>query len=166
MMFTIDEVQALVLGARMVETWADDELRQAARAVLDKVEAVLPPKERRRLSETALFALSFRVTKKARANMAVLRKAVHDRRVVTIAYLDQAQTQSERRLRPLGLYFWGHTWTLGAWCELRSDFRNFRLDRIERLELTDETFDHEPPVTLDSYLRAMTTDDDGAQSED
>jgi predicted DNA-binding transcriptional regulator YafY len=55
------------------------------------------------------------------------------------------------------LYFWGRTWTLGGWCELREGHRNFRLDRITEAHLTDDTFPLEPPVTLDDYLRAMTT---------
>jgi predicted DNA-binding transcriptional regulator YafY len=59
LMFTLPEVQALVLGVRMVEAWGDGQLRTAARAVLGKVEAVLPDADRHRIADTALFALSF-----------------------------------------------------------------------------------------------------------
>ncbi len=59
---------------------------------------------------------------------------------------------------PLGLYFWGNVWTLGAWCELRKDFRNFRLDRIEKALSTKQTFRTEPPLTIEDYVRAMTRD--------
>ena len=48
--------------------------------------------------------------------------------------------------------------TLGAWCELREDFRNFRLDRIEKTTSTRETFRSEPPLTIEDYMRAMTRD--------
>ena len=60
---------------------------------------------------------------------------------------------------PLGLYFWGSVWTLGAWCELRQDFRNFRLDRIEEMSLLDETFENESPATLEDFIKAMTDDE-------
>ena len=60
-----------------------------------------------------------------------------------------------RTVRPLGLYFWGSTWTLGAWCELREDFRNFRVDRIDELRALDSTFELVSPVTLEDYVRAM-----------
>jgi len=158
LMFNVAEIQALVLGARMVESWADDELRSAVRAALDKVEAVLPDAERERMRSTALFAISDHVSDDLRRFMSELRHATDDRKIVTIQYGDKESNPTERRVRPLGLYFWGRTWTLGAWCDLRGGFRNFRLDRIAHAEVTDETFEHEPPVTLQDYVRAMTAD--------
>ncbi len=155
MMFNVEEIQALVLGARMVETWGDDDLRMAARSVLDKTEAVLPPKQRGMIADTALFSLSFRVSGAARAVLGRVRRAVNERRKLVLYYSDAQGQPSERIVRPLGLYFWGPTWSLGAWCELRGGFRNFRLDRIDQVELSDEHFEHEPPVTLEDYVRAM-----------
>ena len=160
MMFSIDEIEALVLGARMVETWGDDDLRRAARSVLDKTEAMLPPKLRPRVEDTALFALSFRVSETARTVLGPVRRGVNGRRKLALRYRDADDRASERVVRPLGLYFWGATWTLGAWCELRADFRNFRLDRVDAVELLDDRFELEPPVTLEDYARAMTHDDD------
>jgi predicted DNA-binding transcriptional regulator YafY len=155
MMFNVDEIQALVLGARMVEVWGDDDLRRAARNVLDKTEAALPPKLRPRVHDTALFAVSFRASEEVRAIMGPIRRAVDEHRKLLLHYRDADEQHSERTVRPLGLYFWGMTWTLGAWCELRQDFRNFRLDRIEAVELRDEGFELIPPVTLEDYVRAM-----------
>ena len=158
LMFSGEEVQALVLGARMVESWGDSELRQAARSVLTKVEAVLPPSKRQQLHDTALFSLSFRVSKEVRANVGALRKAIDARTKIRLDYKDREGVASGRVVCPLGLYFWGNVWTLGAWCELREDFRNFRLDRIEKATSTSETFRSEPPLTLEDYVRAMTRD--------
>ena len=59
-------------------------------------------------------------------------------------------------MRPLGLYFWGQSWTLAAYCELRTDFRNFRTDRIDRLRLTQDKFELVPPCTLADYVAAMS----------
>lgn len=155
MMFSVDEIQALVLGARMVETWGDDELRAAARRVLDKTTAVLPEEQRGIIDETALFSMSFRVTDEVRAHLAVARRGVHERRKLEFSYVTEAGVTSERIVRPLGLYFWGPSWSLGAWCELREDFRNFRLDRVERMALLDAQFEHASPVTLEDYRAAM-----------
>ncbi len=157
-MFNGEEVQALVLGARMVESWGDSELRQAARSVLTKVEAVLPPSKRHQVHDTALFSLSFRVSPEVRANVGALRKAIDARSKIHLDYKDREGVASGRVVCPLGLYFWGNVWTLGAWCELRKDFRNFRLDRIEKTASTKETFRSEPPLTLENYVRAMTRD--------
>lgn len=160
MMFSVDEIQALVLGARMVETWGDDALRLAAKNVLDKVEGVLPPKDRRRVHDTALFALSFRVSDEVRAHMGALRQAADQRRVAQLQYIDQSGTETTRRIRPLGLYFWGTVWTLAAWCELREDFRTFRLDRVRQVVITDDGFEHESPVTLEDFVQSTTRDQD------
>lgn len=51
-----------------------------------------------------------------------------------------ADTATKWTVRPLGIFFWGRTWTLVAWCELRRDFRNFRLDRVAASTMLDETF--------------------------
>ncbi|KIG15673.1 Transcriptional regulator, DeoR family protein [Enhygromyxa salina] len=159
LMFNRDEIQALVLGARMVETWGDDELKQAARAALDKVEAVLPSRSRGQMKDTALFALSFSVPPTARETMGIARKAVDEQRKLSFTYSDRERKGTRRTVRPLGLYFWGATWTLGAWCELREDFRNFRLDRIAAPQIDAETFELAPPVTLADYVLAMTADE-------
>ena len=58
-------------------------------------------------------------------------------------------------MRPLGLYYWGKTWTLAAWCELRTDFRNFRADRISGLAECGDTFRHEPGKTLKDFVARM-----------
>ncbi|MFV8754661.1 helix-turn-helix transcriptional regulator [Nannocystaceae bacterium ST9] len=159
LMFNVEEIRALVLGARMVESWADDDLRQAARSVLDKVEAVLPPSSRGKLQDTALFALGLRLPEQARALLGPLRRAIDERRVLTIEYRDAGDTPSERSILPLALYFWGATWTLAAWCRLRADYRNFRVDRIARAKLEDERFELVSPVTLAEFIEAMNTDD-------
>lgn len=155
LMFDVPEIQALVLGARMVQSWGDEDLRRAAQSALEKVEAVLPAAERKRVEQTALFAISFHVPPETRKFMTSLRKAIDGRRVVVLEYRDRNDQPSKRTVRPLGLYFWGRTWTLGAWCELREDFRNFRLDRIDDAKVTKQTFELRPPVTLEDYARSM-----------
>ncbi|WP_428266417.1 helix-turn-helix transcriptional regulator [Haliangium sp.] len=159
LMFRVDEIQALVLGVRMVEAWADDELRQAARAALDKIEAALPAGKRSIIDTTALFSLSFQLSDDTRRELGRLRRAVDERRKVRLSYRDGADAITTRVVRPLGLYFWGKVWTLAAWCELRTGFRVFRIDRIEAAEPCDETFALEPPVTLEDFVREIRARD-------
>ena len=159
LMFDSSEIQALVFGARMVERWADDELSRAASSALEKVEAVLPESRRQHLRDTALFALAFQSPQEHKPHLQVLRRAIEERRVVALEYADESGRATQRRVRPLGLYFWGVTWTLGAWCELRSDFRNFRLDRIQACQASDECFALETPCTLEAYVAQMQARD-------
>jgi predicted DNA-binding transcriptional regulator YafY len=155
LMFTREEVEALVLGSRVVSSWADAGLGKAAEAALDRIAAALPDELRQRLIESRLFAPGFHVREEVVERLGVLREATTARRKAWLSYRDASEAGSERTVRPLGLSFFGSTWMLTAWCELRSDFRNFRLDRVESLRLLDERFSDEPGKTWEDYVRHM-----------
>ncbi|HXU65459.1 MAG TPA: YafY family protein [Polyangia bacterium] len=152
LMFTEEEIEALVLGARIVETRADPALARAARDVLKKIEAVLPARLKDRVEEAALFAPGFRTVPAGEA-LTRLRGAIRQRRKVAFAYRDQSGAATRRTVQPLGVFYWGATWSLGAWCELRGGFRNFRTDRIDELAVLDLTFQSQPGRTLRDFFR-------------
>ena len=85
-----------------------------------------------------------------------LREAAQGRRRVTLRYVDQGERRTERQVRPLGCFYWGRVWTLAAWCEQRQDFRNFRLDRMEAVQVEASVFPVEPGRTLADLLRRET----------
>jgi predicted DNA-binding transcriptional regulator YafY len=155
LMFTVAEVQALVLGARMVEAWGDPRLRAAARSCLAKVEAVLPADERHLITDTALYALSYWTPEEPRETLGVVRQAIDRRHRMRITYSTPDGDRTDRVIRPLGLFFWGRTWTVAAWCELREDHRSFRVDRITEPDLLVDRFALEPPVTLDDFMLSV-----------
>ena len=155
LMFDVEEIEALVLGARMVESWGDEALRAAARRVIEKVELVVPPPHKERLRGTALFAVNWTVSPDLTEHLPALRQATSELRKVWVRYRDAQGRSSERMLRPLGLYFWGSRWTLAAWCELRGGFRNFRVDRFDAVEVSPEAFALEPPCTLEAFLASI-----------
>jgi predicted DNA-binding transcriptional regulator YafY len=152
LMFDADEIEALVLGSRLVSSWADKDLARAAESVLAKVEAVLPERLRGRIADSALFALNFHKREEQGDALSVLRTAIRAQRKVSFSYRDGKQEASERIVRPLGLFYWGGVWTLGAWCELRVDFRNFRLDRMAKPEMLAATFVPEPGRGLQDFF--------------
>ena len=84
--------------------------------------------------------------------LALAREAVFARRKLALSYAKADGAATQRTVRPLGIFFWGRTWTLAAWCELRQDFRNFRLDRIAASTLLDETFEDEAGKALRDML--------------
>lgn len=155
LMFGRDEIEALVLGARMVESWGDGELARAAREALGKIEAVLPRGRSHLVEETRLFVPVHGERPVEKLPLTLLRRAIRDRRVVAVAYRDEAGRETARSLRPLALAFYPPVWLLVAWCELREAFRNFRADRFLALEPTGVTFEPEPGKTLADYLAAM-----------
>ena len=158
-MFDEEEIEALVLGARIVRAWADKKLARAAEEALQKIETVLPPRLKSRLSESALMTPDFHVKARLRSGLEDLRHAIRDQRKARFHYVDKAQAESERVVHPLGLAYWGQSWTLTAWCEMRNGFRNFRLDRIEGLQITGERFDQVPGHTLADFLALMAAEE-------
>ena len=95
----------------------------------------------------------------------LLERAADRRQVLEIAYRDAEGAATARRIRPLGLWFWGKVWTLVAWCELRTDFRAFRLDRMDEIRETGEGFRPERGRTLADYYRRMERDTPPADRE-
>jgi len=158
LMFTYEEVEALVAGARMIGSWGSPQLKQAAELALAKIAAALPEPRRIELERTRLYAMSY-------ADPAVgdvldtLRHVIAGRVVTLLDYKDAAAKPSTRHVWPLGLYFWGNTWSLAAWCELRQDFRNFRLDRIAGAYSTERQYPDEAGRRLEDFVRAMRSEE-------
>jgi predicted DNA-binding transcriptional regulator YafY len=158
LMVTFDEIDALAIGARFVEAWAGPRLAVGARSALAKIAAALPAEKRTALERAPLFAPGFFIDPKPGERLDALRRAIAKQFFVDLGYKDVGDRVTRRRTRPLGLYFWGDAWTLAAWCELRQDFRNFRLDRIASLELTQTRFPDEAGKRLADFLRKMQAD--------
>lgn len=158
LMFDREEVEAMVLGARVVEAWGDGELASAAATAVAKIEAALPRSRAHLVEETRLYVPQFGERRADRLPFTRLRLAIRDRHRVQLHYADEVGRESERTVRPLALAFHPPVWLLISWCELRSDFRNFRLDRITKCESKGASFADEPGKTLADYLRRMELD--------
>ncbi len=152
LMFSEDEISALTLGARIVESWADASLATAAQSALSKIETVLPDNLKSSLGNTLLFSPLTRLTPEISTTMAEIRFAADNRRKVSLQYSTATGESSERIIWPLGLFFWGSVWTIGAWCELRNDFRIFRLDRVDTLCVLDEEYPLEKGKSLQDLI--------------
>ena len=157
LMFKEQEIEALVLGARIVESWADAELSAAASDVIAKVEAVIPERLRGYMANTALLAPAHHYMEPVTFNMAELRRAVRSHLKVHFNYRNAIAEDSQRTVRPLCIAYFGPVWLLSAWCELREDFRTFRLDRIENFEVRTDRFPPEPGKTLHDFLKRDQT---------
>jgi predicted DNA-binding transcriptional regulator YafY len=160
LMFTAEELEALVVGTRFVRAFAGERLAGGAQAALLKIEAVLPPELRQRAMRSRIFAPARWYESRSGA-IDRLHEAIAAHRVLRIDYRDGEQRGSLREVEPLCLAFWGGAWTLGAWCRLRTDFRNFRPDRIAAFEPTGETFAETPEHGLAAYLARIGGDSDG-----
>ena len=152
LMFDRDEIQALVIGARIVRQFGDPALARASDAILGKVAAIVPKDLAPLVAETRLFVPSIVGAGKSAEALALAREAVIARRKLAVSYATAGGVVTTRTVRPLGIFFWGRTWTLAAWCELREGFRNFRLDRVTASTMLDEAFEDEDGKTLRDML--------------
>lgn len=150
LMFSAEELDALALGARMVESWGDKEMARATRAALDKIRAVAPPDLAE--AEEVLFSFPSRSRPQVKVELSPLRAAIRAKRVVTFNYEAEDGARSARRVRPLSLVFFAPVWLVLGWCETREDFRNFRIDRMSRLVVTNERFRDERGKRLQDYF--------------
>ena len=153
LMFKESEIEALVLGARIVESWADPALALAATDVIAKVQAVVPDHLRSYMANMALLAPEHTYMEPITFELPDLRGALRDRHKIEFSYHDRTGSGSSRVVRPLSLAYFGPVWLLAAWCELRTDFRTFRLDRINGFTVLEDTFADEPGKTLHDFLK-------------
>ena len=158
LMFNAEELEALVVGSRFVRAFAGERLSQSAKAALLKIEAVLPAELRARTQRSRIFAPPRRDRLEATGTIDRLHEAIAKQHVLRVDYRDEAGKSSLREIEPLCLAFWGGAWTLGAWCRLRADFRNFRPDRIADFSASGEAFRETAERGLAAYLRSVGAD--------
>lgn len=152
LLFDAQELEALLVGSRMVQAWGDAELAVAASAALAKIHNALPETLRREARIARLYV----PPKPARpAWLQELRAAIRNRDVVALDYRREDGTPSHREVWPLGLFFWGSAWTLVGWCTMRDDFRHFRVDRIRQLRRVDAVYPVAPGRRLDDYFDCL-----------
>lgn len=154
LMFTRDEAKALVAAVRIAQTRLDATLAAQAEGALSKILSVLPPAVRAAAESLAVYAPASATDDTTRERLSLLREAIEARRKLRVDYRDVKGQDSTRVLRPLACLYWDSAWTLAAWCELRRDFRSFRIDRLRRLQVLDEGFRDEPGKTLADMQRA------------
>jgi predicted DNA-binding transcriptional regulator YafY len=114
LMFSFDEIEALVVGSRMIQSWGSPGLSRAAELALAKIAAALPAARRIELERSRLYAPKFGQERGHEKTLDSLREAIAARRITCIDYIDEQGRSSTRRLWPLALAFWGGGWTLSA----------------------------------------------------
>ncbi|WBM39901.1 helix-turn-helix transcriptional regulator [Alcaligenes faecalis] len=140
LMFSQAELEALILGFRWVEKFADEPLTKAAGDAMAKISAVLPDNLRDSLESTAL-RVGPRVIQDAElVDLGIARTAIRLQRKLRITYIDGAGQESERVIWPFSLGYFQHFRILVGWCELKGDFRHFRTDRIRDLVSLEESY--------------------------
>jgi predicted DNA-binding transcriptional regulator YafY len=137
LMFSQEEIEAIVLGSRWVADRADDALGLAAKNALAKIAVVLPDELRTELEASALLVGPGEPVVVGEVELEALRRAIRMEHKLEIEYTDGSDQPSRRTIWPFALAFFDRVRIVVAWCELRQAFRNFRTDRIVALTLTE-----------------------------
>jgi predicted DNA-binding transcriptional regulator YafY len=151
LMFSEEEIEALVLGSRWVAERGDGRLGEAARNALAKIAAVLPADLRDSLDTNSLLVARVEPISAGDAEVAAIRQAIRTERKLEIAYRDANALPTERTIWPFAIGFFERTRVVAAWCELRQDFRAFRTDRIATLVTTDVRYPRRRQVLLKEW---------------
>ena len=151
LMFTKSEIIALVTGARMVQAWGGAAMAEAAVEALIKIEAVLPKALDVGTDNIPVNAMHMgELDDSQRVLIDTLEDASRSKNRVSFDYRDKVGCASNRTVRPLCIWYWGKVWTLVSWCELRDDFRMFRIDRMGTVK-KGVTFRDEKGKTLHDF---------------
>lgn len=150
LMFSEEEIEALVLGSRWVARRADDKLKDAAKNALAKISAVLPPPLRYQLESSGLLVGPAK-NKEANEHEMVIRHAIRKEFKLGLSYLDLRGCESKRTIWPLALGFFEEVRIVVAWCELRKDFRHFRTDRITQINLLETPINKRRQILLKQW---------------
>lgn len=156
--FDEDEMEAIMLGIHLVMARGDNTLASAANRVSGKLGSTMRKETEFHYRNLPLRACYRKTAEIDRANklLPAMRRSIRRRTMLALDYTDLNGKESRQRLvRPLGLTLFDAAWLLTAWCEARNDFRNFRLDRIEKAEVTDTTFRNEKGKRFQDYLDAL-----------
>ena len=140
LMFTLEELEAVVLGARLAEQRGDEALVKAAERVVAKVKSVVPPDMQARMDRVALFAPPTYGAGFGSVDLSEIRDCIRGEQKLAIAYQDLKGHVTERTIWPVAVCFFAESTLLAAWCELRNDYRHFRVDRINEFQRLDEKF--------------------------
>jgi predicted DNA-binding transcriptional regulator YafY len=156
LMFSEEEIEALVLGSRWVaDRTADDRLSMAARNALAKIAAVLPPDLRDTVDATALLVGPAAAPTAGETGLPAIRQAIRDERKIEIAYQDADGTPTARIIWPFAVAFFDYVRIVCAWCELRQDYRHFRVDRIASLATIDQRYPRRRQVLMKEWRQTL-----------
>ncbi|WP_281184904.1 YafY family protein [Trichlorobacter lovleyi] len=155
LMFSPDELQALIVGSRMVQSFTDRDLARAAQQVEQKIRSVLTDELKQHAEQQPYRIPVVEDDDGLRETHGQLRRACEQHCKLAVGYADENGSETERIIWPLGMIGWSSCWTLLAWCELRRDYRNFRFDRFRSLQVLEEHFTPTAEISIAAYLKQV-----------
>ncbi len=163
LMFTLEEIEAIAVGARLVARTGDSSLQDAAESVLSKIAVVLPEALRARLTAAPFFVSTSGAPVPGSIDLATVRQAIRDEHKLRIGYIDEKGARTQRTIWPIAVAYYVQATLIGAWCELRQDYRHFRADRIVALTVLDEAYPSDNGRLMAEWLALRQNEPDARE---
>ena len=159
-MFTREEASALLFGEKLIEKMSDDQMKFEFQSAITKVKAILNPEEKDRLEklngQISVLHYTSSTGNFNRLFLSEIQQALVSKQVVEIDYqAGYGAPLTKRLVEPIGLCNYHRRWHLFAWCRLREEYRDFRLDRIQNLKILDENYKGKQHISLEEFIRQM-----------
>ena len=157
-MFTQEEASALLLSSKLAEHFTDDSIKEQQQTALDKIRAILRRSDKQHMEHLqekikVLNTYCKQTPETNNRNLIQIQKALVEKKVLDIEYHSGSKYESTKRaVEPIGLCYYAAQWHLIAWCRLRSDYRDFRVDKIRQLTLNETSFEKQKQLSLEQYL--------------
>jgi predicted DNA-binding transcriptional regulator YafY len=156
LMFTTEEVEAIAVGARMLGRTGDSGLQEAAESVLSKLAVVVPEALRESLAAPPVYVDTQGAPAPPVADLGAIRAAIRAERKLHIDYADEKGRRTRRTVWPIAVAYGIEATLVSAWCELRSDFRHFRADRISAMSVLDQRLPVSGRSLMARWLETLT----------
>ena len=157
LMFSADEVLAMLVGSQMVQAFTDPQLAFSAQRAEQKIRAVLPPLLHQRADQSPYRVPILEKDQLLRERHRIIRLACEKHLKMDVLYADETGRSTQRTVWPLGIVGLHGKWLLLAWCELRQDYRTFRFDRVQTLATRADQFTTSPTLCMDHYFEQVMT---------
>jgi predicted DNA-binding transcriptional regulator YafY len=159
-MFTREEAGSLLIAEKLVNKLTDDSVTINFNLAIDKIKAVLPSREKELIDTLnsrveVFYQSSSGDSEYPNKYITSIQKALAENKCISINYhaIHSKEKTGGRIIDPLGLVFYGNAWHLIGFCKLRRDMRDFRLDRITKLDITNECAREKKPGELKRYFQ-------------
>ncbi|AOF88316.1 YafY family protein [Sinorhizobium sp. RAC02] len=157
LMFTVEEVEAITLGAHLVHRIRDRKLQDAAESVLSKLQHTIPGDLRSYLLSPRFFVSEGDTVRPEGIELLDVRNAIRDCRKIRITYRDEQNRRTQRTIWPVATVYYVDVTLIAAWCELRGDYRHFRADRIVKSAVLDTHFSAGSGQLMAKWMTKRTT---------
>lgn len=158
-MFTKEEAAALLMGGKLAQQMTDVSVQKNFEDAMYKIQSVLRTADKEYLEQLLpnmeVTPGRVPVDESSNRHLSALQKAIAEKIVLFIRYQTNMETISERMVEPVGLWHYSNHWHLIGWCRLRNNYRDFRVSRIQRLQLKDEVFTPRSYQSLKDYISSF-----------